>query len=375
MFAGEPPGLHVEDFVFVDFTRGGTVGAADIIGEDFKSRHRVGFRIVAEEEVADFLVGISFMGSLGDLDESGKNGAGGIVQHVVVKEVAEGTWRVVFLQGALIDHAVGINRVEAEHDAAGFGTDEAAEAFAANKMGAEVEEAGRGRSGLIHEGRVEVEGEGGGAPLLDGVVFQSGRGGEVEIIDATGEGGFAIGATEVIDHAGTGAFAADDEGVGEDGGVFSFHPVKDFDGVGDGHSGWDIEEESGLEESLVEFCVFVGAEFDGLLEKVGAEEIFVEAGGFFEREGQHAFREVVNFAGNEAVIGDDKFCGGRVYTVGGGDEGGFIGDGARQVEPGEVESLDARETPGFIGAFGGRSVLKFVPSIALGGGEPSGPMV
>jgi len=78
--AVDAAGEHVEKFFGVDLARGCAVGAADFVGEDFEAGHRVGFGLVAEEEVADLLVSVGAMGAGLDSDEAGEDGAGLVVE-------------------------------------------------------------------------------------------------------------------------------------------------------------------------------------------------------------------------------------------------------------------------------------------------------
>jgi hypothetical protein len=55
-------GAEIEEFVLIDLPRSRAVGAADVIGEDFQTGHRVRFGVVAQEKIANFLIGIGEMG-------------------------------------------------------------------------------------------------------------------------------------------------------------------------------------------------------------------------------------------------------------------------------------------------------------------------
>ena len=60
------------------------MGATDVIGQNLEAGHRVGFGVVAQEKVADFLIGIREMRVRFDPDQSAKGGAGAIVERVLI---------------------------------------------------------------------------------------------------------------------------------------------------------------------------------------------------------------------------------------------------------------------------------------------------
>jgi len=68
--------------------------------ENFKAGHRVRFRIVAQEKIADLLIGVGEMGVRLDPDKTAERGAGAIVERVFVKKIAGGMRRYVILQCA-----------------------------------------------------------------------------------------------------------------------------------------------------------------------------------------------------------------------------------------------------------------------------------
>ena len=96
-------GPEIEEFVLVDLTAGGAVGATNVVGQNFEPGHRVGFGVIAQEKIADFLIGVSEMGVRFDANQSAKGGASAIVERVFVKEIAGRVGRDVVLQGTGIE--------------------------------------------------------------------------------------------------------------------------------------------------------------------------------------------------------------------------------------------------------------------------------
>ena len=78
-------GAEIKEFVLVDLAAGSAMAATNVVGQNFEPGHRVGFGIVAQEKVADLLIGVSEMGMRFDPDQSTKGGAGAIVERVFVK--------------------------------------------------------------------------------------------------------------------------------------------------------------------------------------------------------------------------------------------------------------------------------------------------
>jgi hypothetical protein len=94
------------------------VGTTDIVSQDLETGHGVRLGFVAEHEIAHLLIGVGLMGSLLDLDESGKNCPGAIAQGIVIEEITCGTWRKMILEGTLVDLAVSTCGIDREHDTA-----------------------------------------------------------------------------------------------------------------------------------------------------------------------------------------------------------------------------------------------------------------
>ena len=54
-------GAEIKEFVFIDLAAGSAVGATDVVGQNFETKHRVSFSVVAQEKVANLLINISEM--------------------------------------------------------------------------------------------------------------------------------------------------------------------------------------------------------------------------------------------------------------------------------------------------------------------------
>src|SRR5438046_260154 len=94
---------QIEKLVFVDLTGSRAVGATDVVGENFETRHRIGFCVVTQQKVANLLIRIGEMGMRLYSDQSTENRAGAIVEGVFVQEIARGVRRDVVLQRARIE--------------------------------------------------------------------------------------------------------------------------------------------------------------------------------------------------------------------------------------------------------------------------------
>ena len=183
LLRGNASGHHVEEFVLVKFPGGRAVGAADIVGEDLKTGHGVGLGLITQHEVPHLLVGIGLMSPFLDLDQTGKNGPGGVRESVVVEKVARGTRSVVILESPLVDLAIPCCGIDREHDASGSLAEEMAVALAADIPPAEIHLKGRGGGVLGDLGRVDVEGRRPVTPLLDTGIGQPRPLSEGQIVD------------------------------------------------------------------------------------------------------------------------------------------------------------------------------------------------
>src|SRR6266480_690612 len=78
-FCRNAAGAKVKELVFFDLAGRGTMGATDVVGEDFQTRHRIRFGVITQEEVANLLIRIREMSVRLYSDQSTENGAGSIV--------------------------------------------------------------------------------------------------------------------------------------------------------------------------------------------------------------------------------------------------------------------------------------------------------
>ena len=80
--------------------------AADVVGKNFQAGHRIGLGLIAEHQVAHFLIGVRLVRAGLDLDQARKDRARGILERIEVKQIAGGMRRGMVLQRALIDLAL-----------------------------------------------------------------------------------------------------------------------------------------------------------------------------------------------------------------------------------------------------------------------------
>src|SRR4030095_6674980 len=59
---GDTSGAQVEELVFIDLPGRCAVGATDVVRENFEAGHGVGFCVVTQQKVANFLICIGEMG-------------------------------------------------------------------------------------------------------------------------------------------------------------------------------------------------------------------------------------------------------------------------------------------------------------------------
>src|SRR5215470_2546721 len=81
-FCRNTAGAQIEKFVLVDLTGRRAVSATDVIGQNFETRHRVRFGVVAKKKVANFLIRVGKMSVRFHADESAENRASVIVKRV-----------------------------------------------------------------------------------------------------------------------------------------------------------------------------------------------------------------------------------------------------------------------------------------------------
>ena len=82
-------GEEVEKLLLLDLPAGRAVGAADVVGFDLQAGRAVGFGFVAEEEVADFLVGVGAVRAGIDADAGEEFVARGVIHGLRLHVAAE----------------------------------------------------------------------------------------------------------------------------------------------------------------------------------------------------------------------------------------------------------------------------------------------
>ena len=125
---------------------------ADLIVEDFEAGHGIRVGLVAENQIADFLVGIRPAGSRLYFDQPGENGAGFVIESVEVEQVAGGIRCDVVLERALIDFAGAFDGVDRIHFTPRGLANEPAEAFSADDATSEICGQGCTESILVNDG-------------------------------------------------------------------------------------------------------------------------------------------------------------------------------------------------------------------------------
>jgi hypothetical protein len=128
-FCRDAAGAQIKQLVFFNLTGSGTVGATDVVGENFQARHRVRFGVVAQEKIANFLIRVREMRVRFHADQPAEDGAGAIVQRVFVKQVARRAWRDVVLQCARVEFLLVFRHRDSEQIATATFADESAQAF------------------------------------------------------------------------------------------------------------------------------------------------------------------------------------------------------------------------------------------------------
>ena len=128
-FRGNAARAQIEEFILIDLAGSCAVGATDVIGENFQARHRIGFGVITQQKIADFLIGVSEMGVRFYPDQATENGPSAIVERVFVKKIAGGMRRDVVLQRARVEFLLVFGNCHSEKIAATAFPDEAAQTF------------------------------------------------------------------------------------------------------------------------------------------------------------------------------------------------------------------------------------------------------
>ena len=152
-------GLEIEKLFGLYSAGRGTVGTADVICLDFETGKAAGFRGVGEHQIAIALVGIRLLRIRIDDDQPRKNGARGIEQGVLVKQVALGVRRLMDLEGALVEFLVAGRHRDREHLREATRGLQLGERFVAGLDGAEMEIERLNASISANDGRVKLKGK------------------------------------------------------------------------------------------------------------------------------------------------------------------------------------------------------------------------
>ena len=334
-------GFEVEEFFVADGAAGAAVAAFDLVGIDLETGHGVGLGFLAVDEVAAGLVGVGEVRAFIDGDESGEDGAGGVVEGVFVKQVAASVGGGVVLEGALIDDLGGGGQGDGDHVAAAALAEEVADALAATEGSAELDLEGFDLGVAMRGGGGEMQGGGAVAEFLAMSVGDAAAGLSDEVGDGATEGGDVAKGAVVIDDGDSGVVASDDEGVGEDGGVLGGDPMEDFDGLIDDDVFGNDNDDARLDVGEVKGGEFGRAERGLALHEVLLDDLGVFDEGVGEGFANDAFGESVGVGLDELVVDEDEAGGGVGETDRRSDGFSFGGfwRGCGAVEGGGVESL------------------------------------
>ena len=207
---------HVEEFVGIEVTGGGTVGTAHVVGEDFKCRGGHWLRRWDRGGGSVGLVGVGLLCAFRDFDQAGEDGAALVEEGVFVEEIGDGVVGVVGLEGALIKFLIFLGDGEGIHFDVCAGAFNPGLVFVAGVFRADIngEVFHLGRS--IGDGGVELEGGGLFIPVLHDLAEDRGAGGSVQVghCDVEGFIVFALGEEDIHD-GGFGLVFGDYEGCGK----------------------------------------------------------------------------------------------------------------------------------------------------------------
>src|SRR4029453_2069634 len=154
---GNTPGAQIKKFVFIDLPGGCAVGATDIVSEDFEAGHRVRFGVIAQEKIANFLIGIGEMGVRFHPDEAAECATGTIIERVFVEEIAGGVGRDVILQRAGVEFLLIFRNRDRERIPLPAFAYEPAETFETRISRTQIQVKAHGRGIVIDRGRVHLQ--------------------------------------------------------------------------------------------------------------------------------------------------------------------------------------------------------------------------
>ena len=353
------------------------MGATNVVRLDLQTGHAVCLGLVAQDDIADLLVGIGLVGAGFDANHSAEHGSSFAGQSVLVKQIARRAGLGVILKGALVDHLLAAGDVDRKHVAAGAFRDHAAVALAADELASQVDlhtEAG----GIASDrGGVEMKRGGGEAPLLHGHIVELGAFLDDQVVDPAGESGCIVRTTETIDDGRLALALADHEGVRENGGIFTLDPVENFDGQNDLEIFRDANEDAVDRTGAVQGGVFGRAELGLVRHEMFFHQIGVFARRLFkghdDEPGLDQFRSGSR-GGKQAVVPENETGGGLAKTGRATDQRGGIGHRGRIAEAVQGQGFDLGETPLFVLRRRRRELFKVRPATLTRGDEPFGPL-
>ena len=150
---------------------------------------------------------------------------------------------------------------------------------------------------------------GGEAPLLHGHVVELGTFLDDEVVDPAGESGLIVRTAETIDDGRLAVTFADHEGVREDGGIFTFDPVENFDRLRDLEIFRDADKDPVDRTGAVQGGVFGRAELDLLRHEMFLHQIGVLARSLLEgHDDQPGFDQLRGGrgSGQKSVVREDE---------------------------------------------------------------------
>ena len=170
---------------------------------------------------------------------------------------------------------------------------------------------------------------------------------------------------------------ADHERVREDGGIFAFDPVEDFDRFFHDEILRHADEDAGDRTGAMECGEFGRTQFRFLRHEVLLHKVGVLGRRLFEGNDDKAgFGQIRGGrgGGKKAVVAEDKAGGGFAEYGGAFDQRRGIGHRAGIAEAVERDRFDIGEAPFLILRRGQRELLEVLPAASARGDEPFGPL-
>jgi hypothetical protein len=311
---------EIKHLILIDLPGSGTVTALHVVGHDLETWHGVGLGVVAEQEVAHFLIGVGEMRVRLDPDQTAKGISGATAERIFEKQVTLGVRRSVILQSTRIEFLCFVTDRNREHVAVGAFAGKAAQTFKARIFSPKSE---------VKIQCSRIAGDGGGvdldaqrlvAPVLRADICHFRTGSHDQVVYAAGEAGpLAIGRATMFDQSHFGLFLGDDERVGENCGVHRMQPVKRLERHFDLHVARHVKESPRSNERLMECGKLGGTKSGRLTHEMLPEQILVFNHRPLERLKDHAgFAQFFwkRIALEKLVIGEDKAARGFLNSNG-----------------------------------------------------------